>query len=104
VLELHTYSSLNADFLSQYAGAMDPADVAAVFYSKHALEIKRMPDLEPGLVREKFGRSDLHVFNDRAQLEAFLEAQDYHEANLLLMSSGTYDGLDFPSLKKLLHK
>ncbi|NML37779.1 peptidoglycan synthetase [Chitinophaga sp. G-6-1-13] len=104
VLELHTYSSLNASFLSQYEGAMAPADVAAVYYSKHALEIKRMPDLEPALIREKFGRSDLRIFSDRTQLEAFLEAQDYHQANLLLMSSGTYDGLDFPSLKKLLHK
>ncbi|RBL94128.1 UDP-N-acetylmuramate--L-alanine ligase [Chitinophaga flava] len=104
VLELHTYSSLNASFLSQYQGALEAADVAVVFYSKHALEIKRMPDLAPELIMEKFGRTDLHVFNDRARLEAFLEEQNYHDANLLLMSSGTYDGLDFPSLEKLLHK
>ncbi|WP_212002933.1 UDP-N-acetylmuramate--L-alanine ligase [Chitinophaga sp. HK235] len=104
VLELHTYSSLNASFLSQYQGALEAADVAVVFYSKHALEIKRMPDLAPELIMEKFGRTDLHIFNDRARLEAFLEEQNYHDANLLLMSSGTYDGLDFPSLGKLLHK
>lgn len=104
ILELHTYSSLNAGFLSQYEGAMNPADVAGVFYSKHALEIKRMPDLAPELIAEKFGRKDLHIFNDRAKLETFLAAQDYHNANLLLMSSGTYDGLDFPGLKRLLDK
>ncbi|PSL46586.1 UDP-N-acetylmuramate: L-alanyl-gamma-D-glutamyl-meso-diaminopimelate ligase [Chitinophaga niastensis] len=102
VLELHTYSSLNADFLEQYQGAMDPADVAAVFYSKHALEIKRMPDLAPELIAQRFGRPDLHIFHEREKLEAFLAAQNYRDANLLLMSSGTYDGLDFSKLNALL--
>ena len=31
-LELHTYSSLNAEFLKEYKGALDAADVAVVFY------------------------------------------------------------------------
>ncbi|MCW3463876.1 UDP-N-acetylmuramate--L-alanine ligase [Chitinophaga nivalis] len=102
VLELHTYSSLNADFLEQYQGTMDPADMAAVFYSKHALEIKRMPDLAPGLIAQRFGREDLLVFHEREKLEAFLAAQSYQDTNLLLMSSGTYDGLDFGKLEQLL--
>ncbi|SEW36076.1 UDP-N-acetylmuramate--L-alanine ligase [Chitinophaga arvensicola] len=102
VLELHTYSSLNADFLEQYHGALDTADTAVVFYSKHALEIKRMPDLAPELIAQRFGRNDLHVFHNREKLEAFLAAQSYQDANLLLMSSGTYDGLDFSKLKALL--
>ncbi|SKC99451.1 UDP-N-acetylmuramate: L-alanyl-gamma-D-glutamyl-meso-diaminopimelate ligase [Chitinophaga ginsengisegetis] len=102
VLELHTYSSLNADFLEQYHGALDTADTAVVFYSKHALEIKRMPDLAPELIAQRFGRNDLHVFHNREKLEAFLAAQQYQDTNLLLMSSGTYDGLDFSKLKALL--
>lgn len=102
VLELHTYSSLNADFLEQYQGALNSADIAVVFYSKHALEIKRMPDLAPELVKQRFGRNDLHVFSNRENLEAFLHAQQYQDTNLLLMSSGTYDGLDFGKLKELL--
>jgi UDP-N-acetylmuramate: L-alanyl-gamma-D-glutamyl-meso-diaminopimelate ligase len=102
VLELHTYSSLNADFLEQYHGALDSADIAVVFYSKHALEIKRMPDLAPELIAQRFGRNDLHVFHNREKLESFLSAQNYQDTNLLLMSSGTYDGLDFSKLKELL--
>lgn len=102
VLELHTYSSLNAAFLEQYKGAMNPADVAVVFYSKHALEIKRMPDLDPEMIRQQFARQDLQIFTDREKLEAFLSSQQYNETNLLLMSSGTYDGLDFAGLKSLL--
>ena len=41
-LELHTYSSLNAEFLKEYQGALDAADVAVVFYSPHAVEIKKL--------------------------------------------------------------
>jgi len=98
VLELHTYSSLNAGFMDQYQGAMDPANEAVVFYSKHALEIKRMPELLPEQIAAGFARKDLHVFNQRAQLEAFLDAQQYKDTNLLLMSSGDYEGLDIRSL------
>lgn len=102
VLELHTYSSLNADFMVQYQAAMDKADVPVVFYSKHALEIKRMPDLSPELIAQGFGRNDLHIFNKREELEAFLDQQHLSQANLLMMSSGDYDGLDLYSLKKYL--
>lgn len=102
VLELHTYSSLNATFMSEYAGALDPADIAGVFYSAHALEIKRMPDLSPAIVHQGFANKDLLILNNRAALEAFLGEQDFHNTNLLLMSSGDYEGLDFGGLKKYL--
>jgi UDP-N-acetylmuramate: L-alanyl-gamma-D-glutamyl-meso-diaminopimelate ligase len=102
VLELHTYSSLNASFMVQYLGAMDKADVPVVFYSKHALEIKRMPDLAPEVVAQGFGRPDLLIMNKREQLTSFLDNQNYNNTNLLLMSSGDYEGLDVTSLKKYL--
>ncbi|MGB8192678.1 MAG: Mur ligase family protein [Chitinophagaceae bacterium] len=93
-LELHTYSSLNEQFMKEYAGAMDKADDAAVFYSKHALEIKRMPDLPAGKVQEGFGKKDLEVFNRKEDLEEWLQSRQYDKANVVLMSSGNYDGLD----------
>ncbi len=102
VLELHTYSSLNADFMTEYNGALDPADVAAVFYSGHALEIKRMPYLEPDVIRNGFARKDLKVLTDRQALEQFLDQQDFDNTNLLLMSSGDYEGLNLTELKKYL--
>lgn len=94
VLELHTYSSLNEQFLQEYAGAMDQADEGAVFYSKHALELKRMPGLQPEKVREGFGRKDLQVFNSKEALYEWMQSRNYDQSNLLLMSSGNYDGLD----------
>jgi UDP-N-acetylmuramate: L-alanyl-gamma-D-glutamyl-meso-diaminopimelate ligase len=93
-LELHTYSSLNQQFMQEYAGAMDKADEAAVFYSKHALELKRMPDLSPEAVQQGFGKTDLKVFNDKEALQEWLQSRQYEQSNLLLMSSGNYDGLD----------
>lgn len=102
VLELHTYSSLNADFMVQYAGALDPADVAAVFYSGHALEIKRLPYLQPDVIRKGFAREDLTILTERTKLEQFLDKQDFRNTNLLMMSSGDYEGLDFGGLKKYL--
>lgn len=94
LLELHTYSSLNANFMVQYQGAMEMADTAAVFYSSHALELKRMPDLPKAKVYEGFGKQGLSVITNRTQLEEWLQNNEYKNTSLLLMSSGNYDGLD----------
>ena len=94
VLELHTYSSLNEQFMKEYRGAMEKADDAAVFYSKHALELKRMPDLPESAVKEGFDKKGLAVFNHRESLEKWLEDKDYKNSVVLFMSSGNYDGLD----------
>ncbi|HYJ39022.1 MAG TPA: Mur ligase family protein [Chitinophagaceae bacterium] len=93
-LELHTYSSLNEKFMNEYRGAMEAADSAAVFYSQHALELKRLPDLPKEKIIEGFGKEGLMVFNQKKELEDWLVSQSYEEANLLLMSSGNYDGVD----------
>lgn len=94
VLELHTYSSLNEAFMQEYKGAMDSADEAAVFYSKHALELKRMPDLSSDAVKNGFAKEGLQVFNNRSELENWLNQCDYKNAVVVFMSSGNYDGLD----------
>jgi UDP-N-acetylmuramate: L-alanyl-gamma-D-glutamyl-meso-diaminopimelate ligase len=94
VFELHTYSSLNEQFMKEYAGSMDQADYAVVYYSKHALEIKRLPDLSHEKIKEGFGKSGLVVINDPATLMDWLNKVTYRDTNLLLMSSGNYDGSD----------
>jgi len=100
VLELHTFSSLNEQFLNEYHGAMEPADEAVVFYSRHALELKRLPMLPPEKVREGFAKEGLTVINEKEELQAWLTQQSYENANLLLMSSGNYDGLDMIGFAK----
>lgn len=100
VFELHTYSSLSKEFMEEYRNALDPADEAVVFYSKHALEIKRLPDLDPGIIQSGFGSDAILVINDRRMLEDWLQSRNYENTSLLLMSSGNYDGLDVVTLAK----
>ncbi len=94
VLELHTFSSLNEQFMSEYKGALDKADQAVVFYSHHALELKRMPELPKSIVQKGFDKEGLAVINDRADLEQWLKERDYNESAVVFMSSGNYDGMD----------
>jgi len=91
--ELHTYSSLNKGFLSHYAQTMDAADIKAVLYSKHALEMKKMPMLDEAEVKSGFG-GNVEVFTDKNELKKFLEKHYTSHNNLLLMSSGTFDGMN----------
>ena len=100
VLELHTYSSLNGAFMKEYSHAMEEADVAAVFYSRHALELKRMPALPKEKVYEGFGKEGLKVLNERSELEQWLNNNNYSNACLLLMSSGNYDGFDISAFAR----
>ncbi len=94
VLELHTFSSLDKSFMAEYKGAMDKADEAIVFYSKHALELKRMNFLEPQVVKNGFQKDSLEVITDRKNLEEKLKSYSFNNINYLFMSSGNYDGMD----------
>jgi len=98
-LELHTYSSLNAEFLSEYQGALDAADVAVVFYSPHAVEIKKLKKVTEAQIANAFQRDDLIIYTDPAQFKEFLFGQELENTALLLMSSGNYGGLDFEEVK-----
>jgi UDP-N-acetylmuramate: L-alanyl-gamma-D-glutamyl-meso-diaminopimelate ligase len=104
VLELHTYSSLNARFLSEYKGTLSLSDEAVVFYSRHALELKRMPELPRETVIAGFAKDGLVVIEDKEELKDWLESRSFKQTNLLLMSSGNYDGLDMITFAKKITK
>ncbi len=100
VLELHTYSSLNETFMQEYKDVMAPADEAAVFFSKHALELKRLPELKKEVVQQGFHSSNLTICNTKEELEKWLNDQKFANTVLLFMSSGNYDGLNIESFAK----
>ena len=100
VMELHTFSSLNKDFLSEYAHAMDRADTAVVFIDDEAMKLKQMPPLDHELIVKSFGRDDLRVMTSKEELESFLLSQKWAQSNLLLMSSGHYGGMNLKALTK----
>ena len=102
--ELHTYSSLNPEFLKQYQDTLNDADEAAVYFNPHALKIKRMPVLKPKDIISAFSRVDLQVFDDSKKLESWLLKKSNNNIIFLMMSSGNFNGIDFSSLGKELLK
>lgn len=97
-MELHTYSSLNVNFLEEYRNTMDKADTAVIFYSRHALELKRLPFFSTNDVGKAFERNDIQVFNESENLSEYLKSRSWSNVNLLMMSSGNFDGIDLRQL------
>ena len=103
-LELHTYSSFNPEFLKEYKGALEAADVAAVFYLPESVRIKKLKEVTPEQISEAFVRDDLKIFTDSDDFKNFVFGQKYDNSVLLLMSSGNYGGLDLEEVKALVKK
>lgn len=101
-LELHTYSSLNAEFLKQYEGALNDADLAVVFYSPDAVKIKQLEEVTYVQIANAFNRKDLIIYTNPSQFQEFLWNQNFENTALLLMSSGNYGGLNFDDVKKFI--
>ena len=101
-LELHTYSSLNADFLTEYQGALNAADKAVVFYSPDAVAIKKLDEISKEQIEQAFNRDDLIVYTNPEAFKSFLVVQDFTNSVLLLMSSGNYGGLDFDEVQQII--
>ncbi|MFY0482084.1 UDP-N-acetylmuramate--L-alanine ligase [Flavobacterium sp. PLA-1-15] len=103
-LELHTYSSLNAEFLKEYEGALESADVAVVFYSPDAVKIKQLDEVTYEQIAKSFNREDLIIYTNPEAFKEFLFHLkfDTEKIALLLMSSGNYGGLNFDEVKQLI--
>jgi UDP-N-acetylmuramate: L-alanyl-gamma-D-glutamyl-meso-diaminopimelate ligase len=97
-LELHTFSSLNPAFLPEYKGTLADADIAIIYLSEHARAIKRMDKIEAETIQNYFNHPNLVVLREQEELKERILKQNQENQNLLMMSSGTFDGLDFPGL------
>lgn len=101
-LELHTYSSLNPEFLNEYAGALDKADQAVVFYSPDAVAIKKLDPLSESQIAAAFNREDIQIFTDPDLFKSFLFSKTLNNTALLLMSSGNYGGLPMEKISEII--
>jgi len=95
-MELHTFSSLKKEFLPQYEKCLEEADTAFVYFNPHTVEHKKLEPITPEMVREGFNKQGLIVTTDADHLFAELAKTDWQNSNLLLMSSGNFDGKDLP--------
>lgn len=97
-LELHTFSSLNPDFLPEYEFTLEKADEAIIFLSEHARKIKQMDQIDESLIQNYFKHPSLKVVRDSSTLASELLNKSWPKTNLLMMSSGTFDGFDLKEL------
>ena len=104
-MELHTFSSLMADFLPQYKGCMKEADIAYVYFNPKVIEHKRLTPITKEEVRDAFGTSNVEVFTESEALQERLKSLNYENTALLMMSSGTFDGINVKEFaKELIHE
>lgn len=94
LLELHTYSSLNATFIKGYTNTLQAADEALIYFNAHTLSIKRLPDLSVEAVEKVFNHPNLKVFTQKEDLEQHLQQMDFEDRSLLVMTSGNLSGVD----------
>ncbi len=97
-MELHTFSSLNKAFLKEYKDTFNAPDIAIAYFNPHTLEHKRLEPITEAEVKAAFNRPDLQVFTSSDSLRSFLKTQSWQDTNLLMMSSGNYNGLDLQAL------
>jgi len=99
-MELHTYSSLSEDFLIQYAGTMNPADEAIVFFSHHAIELKRLKPISQKQVYDAFQKDRLTVLDGKKIFIEQLKSFDNQNTVYLFLSSGDFSGINFMEFSK----
>jgi len=99
-MELHTFSSLNEEFLLQYKDCMNLADEAIVYFNPHTIEHKKLKEITPEQVHAAFNRPDLKVMTESKEVSNYLKSKPWNNSVLLMMSSGNFDGIDFNSLAK----
>ena len=104
VQELHTYSSLNKEFVDNYAHTFDLADIAVIYLNPKAVSLKKLELMDEERLQLAFKRKDLILFTEIEKLKEFLESQNYLATNLLLMSSGNYDDMDLSILKSKINQ
>ena len=93
-MELHTFSSLMADFLPQYKDCMKEADIAYVYFNPKVIEHKRLTPITKKEVCDAFGTKNVEVFTESEALQERLKSLNYNNTALLMMSSGTFDGIN----------
>ena len=98
ILELHTFSSLNKNFIDEYSNSMDKADFACVYFNEHTLSMKKLPELSAADVKKAFGRDDLFVFSNPEQVISWLKEMKNGNTVFLMMSSGNFSGINIVAL------
>jgi UDP-N-acetylmuramate: L-alanyl-gamma-D-glutamyl-meso-diaminopimelate ligase len=96
--ELHTYSSLNKDFLSEYRNSFPIKGVNVIFINDHTLSIKKMPPLSDEGIKAGFNSDKLSIIRSKQNLENFILDNIQPDTVLLFMSSGNFGEMNYSDL------
>lgn len=97
-MELHTFSSLTSEFLLQYKGAMNEADLPIVYFNPKTIEHKGLKEITKSQVFSAFDREDIVICNQSSEVVDYIKTINWENTNLLMMSSGNFDGINFEEL------
>ncbi len=100
-IELHTFSSLNKNFLPLYNNTMTQADLACVYFNPATLAHKKLPEIDEALIKQSFGSKNIVVFNDSDKMKKYIMSkttQRSQKINVIMMSSGNFDGLVYEEI------
>lgn len=102
-IELHTFSSLNKNFLLQYADTMIRAENPIVYIDIKTFQQKKIKPFTEIDVQTAFNNDKLTFFDNASTLEQYLRGLDFRQTNLLLMSSGNFGGMDLAKVARELN-
>ncbi len=96
-MELHTFSSLKKEFLPHYKGAMDKADEAIVYFNHDVVKHKKLEPISEEMVLDAFG-GKVNVMTETNDVLNYIKNTNWKDSVLLMMSSGTFDGINYEEL------
>ena len=96
-MELHTFSSLKKEFLPHYKGTMDKADEALVYFNHDVVKHKKLDPITEDMVLEAFG-GKVKVMSLTSDVLEYIKNKNWNDSVLLMMSSGTFDGINYETL------
>lgn len=99
-MELHTFSSLKKDFLPQYAGSMEKADEAHVYFNPQVVAHKKLEAITKQDVAAGFEGKNLQVYDQSDELINYLQNKNLKDTVVLLMSSGNFNGVNLTTFAK----
>ena len=100
-LELHTYSSLNREFLAGYRGTLNQADEALVYFDPEVVKLKRLESIDKEDLRKAFQHPGLTVANTKEEILEFGNHKAWDDTAVLVMSSGNFTGIDWLEFPRL---
>lgn len=97
-VELHSFSSLNEDYVSLYKSTMNSADKALVYVNPKAVASRRMDLMSEEKIKSAFARPDILYMTESETLEKNIQNLKTGNDVILMMSSGNFNGLNLNSL------